>query len=65
MFCKGSKKEPWLNPGVFGRGEILIKFITHEHNVLGLRPSSIRAKITGIRFFHIMAGSADFSAHGA
>ena len=35
-----------------------------EHGVLGLHPSSIRSKIAGVRFYHIMAGSVDFSSHG-
>ena len=32
--------------------------------VLGLHPSSIRAKIDGVRFYHIVAGSTDFPPHG-
>ena len=64
MFCNGYNRQPWLNPGVAGWGEIPIKFIMREYGVLGLHPSSIRAKIAGIRLYHTMAGSIDFSVHG-
>ena len=60
-FCKGYSKEPWIQPGHMGRGEMLIKFTTHEHVVLKLHPSSIRGEIAAIPFHQIMAGAVDFT----
>ena len=60
LFCTGTGVEPWIDFSKRGWGEIMLDFITHEHLVLGLQAKSTRSEISGIRYFHIMAGYGDF-----
>ena len=55
-FGRGYGCNPWLPPGMLGRGELAINFITHEHTVLGVRSSSIRGEISGIMSYRIVDG---------
>ena len=51
-------KEEWM-------GEVLANFILSEHDVLGSKAPTIRRKISGVRFFHIISGAGDFTKVGA
>ena len=64
LFCTGTGVEPWLDYTKRGWGEIALDFIMNENRVFGLQSKSIRSKISGIRYFHIMAGYGDFSPLG-
>ena len=61
MFRKGQEIPMWLDRREDGRGECLVNFILSEHDVLGLKPDTIRSKISGIRFPHIISGKNDFT----
>ena len=64
LFCTGTGIDPWMDYTKRGWDEIMLDFIMHEHRVLGLQAKSIRSKISGIRYFHIMAGYGDFAPMG-
>ena len=42
-----------------------MNFILSEHDVLGLRASTIRGKVSAILFFHLVMGKNDFTRAGA
>lgn len=61
IFCDGSNRSQWLDITESGWGEPALEFIIHEHRVLWLNPRTIRSKISGVRFSHIVEGRGDFS----
>ena len=46
----------WLDSMEEGRGEVLMNFILSGHDVLGLKASTIRSKISGIRIHPLICG---------
>ena len=55
-FCRGQAQTVWIDSREEWWGETLMNFILIEHDVLGLRASTIRGEVGGIRFFHIISG---------
>ena len=55
-FCKGRNQSVWMDSKEERRGGTLVNFILIERDVLGLNASTIRWKISGVRFFHIISG---------
>ena len=47
-----------------GWDEVLMNFVFSEHDLLGLKASTIRSKIGGIRFYHLVSGKNDFAKVG-
>ena len=43
----------------------MMNFILSEHDVLGLNASTIRGKVSGVIFPHIIGGRNDFTKVGA
>ena len=64
-FCKGRNQAVWLDSRDEGWGGNLMNFILSEHDVLWLRASTIRGKVSAIRFFHLVSGKNDFARVGA
>ena len=64
MFCRGQELPIWLDSREECWGGNLMNSILIEHDVLGLKPATIRRKISGIRFFHITRGGSDFAKVG-
>ena len=56
VFFHGQCVPVWLDIRDEGRGEVLVNFILTERDVLGLDASTVRSKISGIRFRHIISG---------
>ena len=61
-FCRGQNHSIWLGSREEGWGGNLVNFILSEHDVLGLRSSTIRGKVSAIRFFHLVSGEKRFHA---
>ena len=64
-FCRGQNHSVWLDSREEGWDENLMNFIASEHDVLGLRASTIRGKISAIRFFHLVMGKKRFRPGGS
>ena len=64
-FCRGQNQSVWLDSREEGWGGNLMNFILSERDVLGLRASTIRGEISGIRPFHMVSGKNDFARVGA
>ena len=64
LFCAGKDCKPWLDVTKQDWDEPLLEFIMYENKILHLNPRTIRSKISGIRFFHLMAGRGDFATLG-
>ena len=61
FFCDSRGVSPWIDTKSESWGEPLIDFILHELDVNNQKPSTIRTKLAGVRFFHIAGGKCDFS----
>ena len=59
-YCEQRGIEPWFGSDHDARGEPLTDYIIREKEEYRQKPSTIRYKIDGIRFFHNLAGKRDF-----
>ena len=64
-FCRGQNQPVRLDSREESWDENLMNFILSEHDVLGLRDSTIRGNFSGIRAFRIISGKNDFATVGA
>ena len=64
-FCEIRGIEPWLVANHPGWGEALLDYILWLHELLAISARTVDSQISGIRYFHLLAGYPEFSATGA
>ena len=55
-FCEIRGIEPWLVANHPGRDEALLDYILWLHELLAISARTIASQISGIRYFHLLAG---------
>ena len=64
-FCEIRGIEPWLVANRPGWGESLLDYILWLHELLSISARTIASEISGVRYFHFLAGYREFSATGS
>ena len=64
MFSAAPGKTHWINANGGNWGELILDFSARGNRAMHLQESSIRGKIDGVRFPHLVGGCPDLSASG-
>ena len=64
IFTHGQNKNPWILRSTFNWDDDLIDFMLFEAKMMGNTAPTISAKISALRFWHLISGYPDFSLGG-